>query len=289
LYLDVARAYIPAPKANFIQVVINGESWGVYVNQQRFDTDFLRDHYGTTKGTRWRSLNNAPGGGLSYLGEDLAPYKEAYEIKSKDQRSAWVALRDLCRVLNQTPPDRLAKELAPVLDIETTLKWLALDNVTMNGDGYWEDGSDFNLYVDEKGRFSPVPYDVNEAFRPIGGRRGGPAPAAALDPFGMADDPRKALLAKLLADPDLRTRYLRHIHTIATQSLDWKTLGPRVTSYERLLAPLIAADTRKLYSAEEFASGSGANETSPAAGTIRGFAEQRRAFLLKHPEIARLK
>src|SRR5262249_10261493 len=34
LFAEVARTYIPAPKANFVKVVINGESWGVYVNAQ---------------------------------------------------------------------------------------------------------------------------------------------------------------------------------------------------------------------------------------------------------------
>src|SRR5262245_18550324 len=34
LYSHIARRHIPAPKANFAKVVINGESWGVYVNVQ---------------------------------------------------------------------------------------------------------------------------------------------------------------------------------------------------------------------------------------------------------------
>jgi hypothetical protein len=29
LYCEIARAYIPAPKANYVRVVINGESWGI--------------------------------------------------------------------------------------------------------------------------------------------------------------------------------------------------------------------------------------------------------------------
>ena len=43
LYSEIARQYIPAPKANFVRVVINGESWGVYVNAQQFNKDFARD------------------------------------------------------------------------------------------------------------------------------------------------------------------------------------------------------------------------------------------------------
>ena len=34
LYAEVSRHYLPTPKANYLRVVINGESWGVYVNTQ---------------------------------------------------------------------------------------------------------------------------------------------------------------------------------------------------------------------------------------------------------------
>ena len=32
LFFDAARKYLAAPKANWVRVVVNGESWGVYVN-----------------------------------------------------------------------------------------------------------------------------------------------------------------------------------------------------------------------------------------------------------------
>jgi len=37
LSYQIDREYIPAPKANFARVVINGESWGIYVNAQQFN------------------------------------------------------------------------------------------------------------------------------------------------------------------------------------------------------------------------------------------------------------
>ena len=50
LYSHIARKYIPAPKANFVKVVINGESWGVYVNRpairQGVPERELQDHQG---------------------------------------------------------------------------------------------------------------------------------------------------------------------------------------------------------------------------------------------------
>ena len=86
LYSDIARAStFPAPKTNYVRVVINGESWGVYINAQQFNKDFLRDYFKTDKGARWK-VPGSPGGrgGLEYLGDDAAAYKRTYEIKTKD-------------------------------------------------------------------------------------------------------------------------------------------------------------------------------------------------------------
>merc|ERR1712000_748088 len=40
LYTYISRHYIPAPKANFVKLIINGENWGIYINQQQFNKDF---------------------------------------------------------------------------------------------------------------------------------------------------------------------------------------------------------------------------------------------------------
>ena len=50
LYLQIARNFIPAPKANFVKVVINGESWGLYVNAQQFDKIFVGEFFRSDKG-----------------------------------------------------------------------------------------------------------------------------------------------------------------------------------------------------------------------------------------------
>ena len=85
LYSHIARQYIPAPKANFVKVVINGESWGIYANVQQFNKEFLDENFKTTKGARWK-VRGSPGGGggLEYLGDNVEDYKRRYEIKSDD-------------------------------------------------------------------------------------------------------------------------------------------------------------------------------------------------------------
>ena len=138
LYSEIARHYIPAPKANFVRLVINGESWGLYVNAQQFDKKFLLENYGTSEGARWKVPGN-PGadGGLRYLGDDIAEYKRRFEIKTKDDKAQWKALIALCKSLNQTPIEQLEEALKPILDVDGVLWFLALENVVVNNDGYW--------------------------------------------------------------------------------------------------------------------------------------------------------
>lgn len=323
LSLQIARDYMPAPRANFVRVVINGESWGVYVNVEPFNKEFVQEHFGTKQGARWK----APGSpmaraSLAYLGEDPAPYKKLYELKSKDEPKAWSDLIKLCRVLNQTSADKLEEALAPLLNVDGALRFLAWENVLINNDGYWVRTSDYNFYQDPKGKFHILPHDSNETFSTpggpgfgpgMGGGRRGPGEFAGgpggggprgpggprgggsrvegvkLDPLVAASDTEKPLISKLLAVPAFRARYLGYCKDMAQKWLDWNKLGPVAEQYFYLIAADVRADTRKLETTEAFekaltdgASGGGGFR----GGTIglKKFADQRRAYLLDYTE-----
>ena len=103
-------------------------------------------------------------------------------------------------------------------------------------------------------------------------------------------DTNKALRHKLLAVPSLRDRYLAYIGDIAEKWLDWNRLGPIVEAYRNLIADDIARDTRKHGGAEDFLLGiMGAPDSTAAPTTVKGFTELRRAALLAHPEIMRVR
>ena len=99
------------------------------------------------------------------------------------------------------------------------------------------------------------------------------------------------MLSKLLSVPSLRARYLGYVRDIAEKWLDWNQLGPLATQYHALIADEVKADTRKLDSLEAFQQ-SLAGEAAPTGntrgpgggGSIKRFAEQRRAYLLKYRE-----
>ena len=187
LYTEVSRHYVPTPKANFVHVVINGESWGVYVNTQQYNSDFLREWFPGTGGARWKVPGSPFGqGGMRYLGEDLEAYKKIYEIKTADNRRSWSPLINVFKVLTETPLDQLEAALTPIFNVDGALRFLALEVALVNTDGYWTRASDYNIYLDEQGKIHILPHDVNEAFEEEGlggGRgRGGPPPGASQTP-----------------------------------------------------------------------------------------------------------
>ncbi|QEL13268.1 spore coat protein CotH [Limnoglobus roseus] len=219
LYSHIAREYLPAPKANFVKVVINGENWGVYTNVQQFNKDFTKENFNSDKGARWK-VRGSPGGqgGVEYLGDDPARYKRIYQIKSKDEDKSWQALIKLAKTLNQTPADQLEEALKPMLDIDGLLWFLALDVALINGDGFWTRASDYTIYLDEKGKFHFIPHDMNESFHAAGGPGmggGGPGggmrfampkpgevlPPGLQDALGLTDAQKKEL-AKIQKETD---------------------------------------------------------------------------------------
>ncbi|MEO6567995.1 MAG: CotH kinase family protein [Opitutaceae bacterium] len=349
LYSRIAQDYLAAPRMNFVRVVINGENWGIYSSAEQFSKEFAQERFGTASGARWKVPGSPNGrGSLAYLGEDPAPYKAIYDIKSKDDKKSWAKLIHLCKVLNETAPEQLEAALAPLLDVDSALKFLALEMTLVNGDGYWTRTSDYSIAEDSKGRLHIVPHDMNETFSvsvPFGpargGGRGGPgpggpgpggpgpggpppqggaAPGAAptnvagtnpppgppggpgpggpggpgpggpgrgrgisgtqLDPLIGATNVNSPLAAKLLAVPELRTRYLSYVRDIAEKWLDWSRLGPIAQEFHVMIDADVKRDTRKLESYEDFVT---SVEGSPKS--LKTFAEQRREFLLSFPAI----
>ena len=299
-YSHVARQYLPTPKMNYVRVVVNGESWGVYVSAEQFNTDFTRDWYGSTTGARWRVPGSPNGrGGMEYLGDDVDAYRGIYDIRSRDREESWADLIEMYRVLDEMPIELLESRLAPLLDIDGVLRFLAVELALVNSDGYWARASDYSIYEDDQGQFHVVPHDVNEALTddgvPGGGRgRGGRGNGGRgagrgagrgfgmlalvgtdLDPLVGLDDASKPLRSKLLAVPALRERYLTYVREIAENWLDWEAMEPLLRGYQALIAEEVRRDTRKLFSTDAFT-----NALDGETDSLKGFLDARRAFLL---------
>ena len=195
--LDIARSTFRRRRPTSCSVVINGESWGVYINAQQYNKDSsarLQDRAGRTlEGAGQPRRPRRPGTRATTSPTTSGPTRS----RRRTTRKVWASLIHMFKVLNETPPDKL-EALAPMLDIDGALRFLAVDNALVNTDGYWTRASDYSIYQDAKGRFHVIPHDMNEAlineaagrprsgrsaarFRPWRPRRTPPGPAAPAD------------------------------------------------------------------------------------------------------------
>ena len=164
LSYEMAREYMPSPKATYAKVTVNGTLIGLYTCVQTIDDDFTNENFYERKGPFFKVENtgtSVPGcmGQLGILEHypDTNCYQRAYEMESTND---WTTLGNFLDTLNNH-----FTELENVMDIDRTLWMMAFENLTVSLDGPINSiPHNFYLFKDNNGRFSPLLWDMNMAF-----------------------------------------------------------------------------------------------------------------------------
>ena len=286
----VCRRHGLAPKANFVKLYLNNVYWGVYLNVQQPNKDMMKEWFRSNDGNRYRGFPTSGtfGGGrcaLTWLGSVVSSYLSAYQAKQGDGTD----LMQLCNVLNNTPSAQLQATLPAIFSVDQFYRYAACMNVMTNTDSYIGSGKDHFVYHDEiYGAFHMFPFDLNETL----------AGSTTLSPTYNNTTATYPAFAKTLVFADWNQRYLAHYRSVFQDTVNWNHLGPIVTKYHTMIAADVAADTKKIYTTQQFHD----NLTltvSTANGNIPGLKpliDARYAFLSGHalfqaprPTLANLK
>ena len=294
LSYEIARNYLPAPRANYARVRVNGRDYGLLVNLEPIDDRFLERHFGTSDGAFYKTggsdADRAPRGCLNNVfgnlqyDDNIRCYLHNFEQLSD---GGWDELIELTRVLDQEP-DRIGE----VLDVDQTLWMLAFNNVLVNLNSYSGNNSqNFYLYRDSTGRFHPIIWDLNLSFgsykNASGGSDLGLRQLQQLDPLLHVDNPTKPLISKLLSDENYRRRYLSHVRQIVYDHFKDGQYLERARELQRVAQSAYIADPFKEYSYDEFQRN--LTETIGKRSQIPGLEElmdTREDFLRKHELLA---
>ena len=136
LSYEIARDYIPSPRANFANVYVNDTLWGLYVNVEAINDKFTNKHFATVNSPLVKcnplNLNLTPGGENSNLsnthGTDSAFYYDYYDLKSS---YGWDDLYELIDVLHNS-----SSNLDNKLNVDRTLWMHAFNYTLINFDSY---------------------------------------------------------------------------------------------------------------------------------------------------------
>lgn len=284
VYLDLIRDHVPAAKANFVHLNINGENWGIYPNVQQLNSDYVKEWFFSNNGSLWRADvptgtgGGGPGGGPSWgdgtaalnnLGADTSSYQQYYTLKRTERTNPWNDLVSVCQKLNQTPLAVLEDTLKNYLDIDRTLWFLASEIAFSDDDGYVYKGKmDYYLYFDvETERMTPLEFDGNSVMKNN---------AVNWSPFYHADNANYPLLNRMLAVPSMRQRYLAHLRTIIQEKMQSTAFNALLASYSSLIDAEVQADPKKLYTYTAFN-----NELT----VLQNFITNRRNNLMNNAEV----
>jgi hypothetical protein len=295
LAYEMIRQYMPAPLCNFTRVVVNNKPFGVYVNTESVDMNFIKKHFGVSNGNivkcdpdnwkRVRSQTGCPKGenaSLTYLNDNAGCYDAFYEV---DNPAAWKMLLNLIKVLNKTPD-----KIETVLDVDQTLWMLALNNAMVNLDSY--NGSlshNYYLWFDTSAIAHPIIWDLNMAF---GGWRRNFSFEELKDeeliqyqPLAEIENLKRPLISKLLRNSFYRKIYLAHLRTISNEWLVNGQLMNRAQAMSKEIEPWVKQDTLKLYSMTDFQNSLDKTMKSGPDNVIglRQLMSKRAEYLSKHP------
>jgi hypothetical protein len=280
LAYKVMQDYLPAPRANFVKIMINGANYGIYTSVEHMGADFCRDRFGSDDGFRYKAvppdqwpdtLTPPPPPGdlaLQDISHNMIRAERAYELKNRDaDPNHHLRLLDTIDVLNNTTSDLLLGELGPYMDTDMAIRYLAINNALVSLDAYYSSGR--NYYAIEHPRHQQMmtlPWDYNMAF---GGYGGG----SDLNPTAGKGDADRPLMSKLVKGGVLRQEYLWHMYNIAVTSMDPAELHAEIDALEALIDAEVQIDTRLALSYNGWKSG---------VSSLKNFINSRHNFLTSH-------
>ncbi len=257
LSYEIARQYLPAPRANYATLKVNDEEIGLFVNVEVVDYPFLKRNFGEQIGHLYRSNpgKDALPGCLKKVYGSLAFDKNAscYGQNFDDLTGkGYDALADLAENLSEN-----VGGISEMLDVDEALWMAALNNVLVNLYSYsGRENQNYYLYVDGEGTFHPILGDMNLAFGSFKNLGSGSdlklKELQELDPLVHADNSRFPLISQLFKDELNKKVYLSHILRIYKDFIANDKYVIRAQELQELIKEAFTKDPYKSYTVENF-------------------------------------
>jgi spore coat protein H len=177
-----AKAGVPAPRADYVTVALNGRHLGLYVLTEGWDKRFLKRHFSNAEGNLYDPV----------VGSDINRPLHANSGGDRDDASEIRAV--VAAAAETNAAIRLAR-LEKVVDMDRFYTMMALDVMFWNWDGYTINKNNYRVFHDlDHQRVVFMPHGMDQMFwrpdGPIATGRGGLVARAVL---GTAEGRRRYL------------------------------------------------------------------------------------------------
>ncbi len=230
---------LPTPGFSFVNVYVNDELYGFFLAVQQVDEQYLESNFGNSYGALYKGEMTGSGSDLQWIDDKIASYTG---LAQKSEKSNDDILIDMLDELNN------GTDYAKYLDVEETLKYIALQVLTNNTDSYIG-GNKQNYYLyEDDGVFSVLPWDYNMAFGGLGSSN------LLIDEPTQGALAERPLVAKLLAVDEYKEMYHNIIKDATEGYLSSAIFKERVEEVSAMISTNVKEDPSSFYTYEEYQS-----------------------------------
>jgi len=238
-----------ASRANHVEVYINGKYYGLYINVEHIDEEFLKKNFADDSGNLWKCLYPAD---LTYQGSDPSVYinlnsggRPAYELKTNEQQMDFSKLVRLITLINNTPSGALPDSIESVIVVSEVLKYFAMNVIMGSWDDYWSLMNNYYFYHEPSNDiFHIIPYDYDNSY----GVDWFNINWTTVDPYSfpkVVDGPRP-LAEKLMANAQYRNLYTHFMEFIRNKVYTLNLWESHIDSIKQMITPYAIADTFRI-------------------------------------------
>ncbi len=211
------EAGMPAPRAGFATLELNGRFLGMRVLLETYDRQFLRRYFKDVSG----NLYDAG------FATDL---NLAFKVNAGDKPEDRADLKQLLLAATQSRTKGLAA-LEQILDVDYFLNLVAMEVLQCHWDGYTMNRNNYRIFHDrERGRLLFMPHGMDQTF---GVKRASPDLPITPQLSGM-------LARTVLDNREGMTRYLNVLTNLAAKHFDVERLTNRVAELANVVRAAIA-------------------------------------------------
>jgi len=222
-YLVFRAAGVPAPRVGYARVSVNGEPYGLYVDVENVDTQFLARHFADASGPLYE-------GGLDVdlRSEDLWKFDLDEGVSARRTELAELVARV------EAGGDSIFYGEDRLVDRAAFLRFMAASAVTGDWDGYWKPNN-YRIYYEPTARLWYVlPWGLDQAWY---------LERTAFDGAGL-------LIETCMSSRRCLREYLSELARVADM-VEWLDLDRQLARAVELVADDVAGDPRRPYPEEE--------------------------------------
>lgn len=233
---------VPATRSNHVELYINNEYYGLYMNVEHIDEEFVESRFGNKDGNLYKCLWPSD---LVYQGQNQMYYEEIYELKTNTETNDYSDLINLIDVINNTSLANLPSELEKVFNINNFLKFHAVEVFTGHWDSYSYLKNNFYLYHNTAtGKLEYIPYDMDNTY--------------GIDWFNIDwanrniynwsnDGEYRPLIERLLQIDIYKDRYSYYLNQLIENIVNEDILIPKIENIKNMISHAAEEDLYRTY------------------------------------------